>query len=61
MNRIAREIEEKEGLLKDIEEVVDLKLMPLSYHKKRLINARDFSLRYLDAERTSHCKQGAAL
>lgn len=49
-NRIAREIGEKEGLLKDIEEVVDLKLMPLSYHKKRLITARDFSLRYLDAE-----------
>lgn len=49
-NRIAREIEEKEGLLKDIEEVVDLKLMPLSYHKKRLITVRDFSLRYLDAK-----------
>ena len=44
--RIAREIEEKEGLLNDIEEVVDLKLMPLSFHKDRLIECRDFSLQY---------------
>jgi len=47
-NRISREIEEKEGLLNDIEEVVDLKLMPLTHHKKRLLECRDFSLRYLD-------------
>lgn len=44
--RIGLEIEEKEGLLKDIEETVDLKLMPLRYHKDRLIWARDFSLKY---------------
>lgn len=48
--RISREIEEKEGLLNDIEEVVDLKLMPLTYHKKRLISGRDFALRYKDAD-----------
>lgn len=49
-NRIQREIEEKEGLLNDIEEVVDLKLMALKYHKERLILTRDFTLKYKDAE-----------
>ena len=44
--RISREIEEKEGLLSDIEEIVDLKLMPLAFHKSRLIECRDFSLKY---------------
>lgn len=48
-NRIEREIEEKEGLLNDIEEVVNLKLMPLKYHKERLISCREFSLKYKDA------------
>lgn len=49
-NRIQREISEKEGLLNDIEEVTDLKLMPLKYHKERLILTRDFTLKYKDAE-----------
>lgn len=49
-NRIMHEIEEKEGLLNEIEEITDLKLMPLSYHKERLIACRDFSLRYKDAD-----------
>jgi ATPase components of ABC transporters with duplicated ATPase domains len=44
--RIDREIEEKEGLLKDIEKVDDLKLMPLEHHKKCLVDCRDFSLGY---------------
>jgi lincosamide and streptogramin A transport system ATP-binding/permease protein len=44
--RIDREIEEKEGLLKDIENVDDLKLMPLTHHKKCLVDVRDFSLGY---------------
>jgi len=48
-NRMDREIQEKEGLLSDIEEVIDLKLMPLNHYKERLIEARDFSLKYLDA------------
>ena len=48
--RMNREIEEKEGLLNDIEEVTDLKLMPLKYHKERLIFGRDYSLKYKDAE-----------
>ena len=47
--RIGREIEEKEGLLNDIEEVVDLKLMPMEHYKDRLIHCRDFSLRYRTA------------
>ncbi len=47
--RIDREIEEKEGLLQDIERVDDLKLKPLVYHKEVLIRAKDLSLRYADA------------
>ena len=45
-NRIGREIEEKEGLLKNLEEPVDLKIMPLRHHKQRLVMCRDFSLKY---------------
>lgn len=48
--RIDREIEEKEGLLKDIERVDDLKLMPLTHHKKCLVECRDFELSYEGAE-----------
>ena len=48
--RIDREIEEKEGLLNDIEEVTDLKLMPLKYHKERLLFGREYSLKYKDAD-----------
>lgn len=40
--RMDREIEKKEGLLKDIETVKDLKIMPLSHYKERLIECRDF-------------------
>ena len=49
-NRIDREIEEKEGLLKDIENVKDLKLNPLKYHKEIVVEARDLSIKYEDAE-----------
>ena len=49
--RIDREIEEKEGLLQDIEEVADLKLMPMRYHKEVLVEARDLGLKYEGAER----------
>ena len=44
--RIEREIEEKEGLLVDIESTIDLKLVQLTHHKKRLVNVRDYSLKY---------------
>ncbi len=44
--RIDREIAEKEGLLNDIESVEDIRLMPLSHHKKCLAECRDFTLGY---------------
>ncbi len=50
-NRISREIEEKEGLLSDLERPVDLKLMPLEHYKQTLVNIRDYTLQYRDAER----------
>ncbi len=49
--RIEREIEEKEGLLQDIERVVDLKLQPLSFHKEVLVEANAFSLKYAGSDR----------
>ena len=49
-NRIEREIEEKEGLLQDIEKVNDLKLCPMKYHKEVLIEARDLTLKYPDSD-----------
>lgn len=48
-NRIDREIEEKEGLLKDIETIRELKLEPLKYHKEMLVEANELSLGYVDA------------
>ncbi len=48
--RIEREIDEKEGLLNDIEKVDDLKLMPLKHHKETLVECSDFSLGYKDNE-----------
>ncbi len=45
-NRINREIEEKEGLLADLEQPVDLKMMPLAHHKEILVEARDYALSY---------------
>ena len=48
--RISREIEEKEGLLQDLETPVDLKLVQLSHHKNTLVNVKDYSVRYADAE-----------
>ena len=48
--RIGREIEEKEGLLSDIEEIRDLKLTALPHHRNVLVNVRGFGLRYADAE-----------
>lgn len=49
--RIDREIEEKEGLLQDLEQPVDLKLTPLSHHKDRIVDVRDYSLQYAGSER----------
>ncbi len=47
--RINREIDEKEGLLQDIEEPVDLKLVQLSHHKSTLVHLKDYGLKYEDA------------
>lgn len=44
--RMERAIEEKEGLLQDIENPAALKLNPLTFHKERLITCRDLSVRY---------------
>lgn len=44
--RIEREIEEKEGLLKDIESPKDLKLFQLTHYKKTLVNVREYGLQY---------------
>ena len=49
--RMEREIEEKEGLLQDLEKVAELKLEPLRFHKEVLINVRDLSLKYAGAEK----------
>ena len=48
--RIGREIEEREGLLSDIERTPELKLIQLVHHSNTLINVRDLSLRYKEAE-----------
>ncbi|MBR6486549.1 MAG: ABC-F family ATP-binding cassette domain-containing protein [Lachnospiraceae bacterium] len=47
--RLDREIGEKEGLLKDIEEISDLKLNPLRFHREVLIRAHDLSFCYKGA------------
>lgn len=50
-NRMNREIEEKEGLLQDIETTIDLKIMPMQHHKKVLVSAREYGLQYADSQR----------
>lgn len=47
--RIGREIEEKEGLLQDLEFPVDLKLVQLTHHKNTLVNMKDYCVQYADA------------
>lgn len=51
-SRIDREIEEKEGLLVDIEETPALRVMPLKHHKEVLVSARRYSLTYPGASRS---------
>lgn len=46
--RIDREIKEKEGLLKDIENPVELKIKPLIYHKEIMVSAKDLTLGYTE-------------
>lgn len=47
--RINQEIEEKEGLLAELEQTVDLKMTLLTHHKETLIRVKDYALRYADA------------
>lgn len=47
-NRMDREIEEKEGLLQDIEQEIDLRIEPQKHYKDRLIECRQLSLKYTD-------------
>ena len=54
--RIDREIEEKEGLLQDIENPVDLKLFPLTHHKEVLISAGEYGLQYETQEKPMFSK-----
>ncbi len=49
--RIAGEVEQKEGLLQDIEHPAELKLMPLQHHKEVLISARDYGISYQTGQR----------
>ncbi len=48
--RIMDEIEQKEGLLQDIENPVDLKLMPMQHHKEVLVSAKDYGIAYNSGE-----------
>lgn len=49
--RIERELEEKRGLLQDIEFSKDLKLVPLVHYKKLLINVNEYSLQYQGSDK----------
>lgn len=48
-NRIDREIAEKEGLLQDIENPVDLKIFPMEHHKETLLTVKEYGLKYKDS------------
>ena len=48
--RIADEIEQKEGLLQDIEHPVQLRIMPKQHHKEVLISAKDYGIAYQRAD-----------
>ena len=48
--RIDREIEQKEGLLEDLEKTDDLRLTQLIHHKSTLVDIRELSLGYKGAE-----------
>ncbi|MDY3248906.1 MAG: ATP-binding cassette domain-containing protein [Candidatus Choladocola sp.] len=48
--RISDEILKKEGLLKDIEQPVELKMQPLVHHKEVLIRAKEYGISYRMAD-----------
>ena len=49
--RLNREIEQKKGLLNDLESSVDLKLEPLLHHKNTIVNAKAYGLKYVGSEK----------
>jgi lincosamide and streptogramin A transport system ATP-binding/permease protein len=53
-NRKLEAIEQKKGLLKNIEQIATLKMNILSFHKKYLIETEDLSLFYGEHEIASH-------
>ena len=50
-DRINQEIADKEGLLQDIEEMVNIKIKPIQHHKNVLCNIKDYGLKYKDADK----------
>lgn len=55
--RMEKEIQAREGLLADIEEPKDLKIMPLRHYKEVLVRASDFGL-YYERRLDSLCGEG---
>lgn len=53
--RIEREIEEKEGLLQDIETMVDLKIMPMKHYKEVLVRTEEYGIAYVTGNSTTVC------
>ena len=51
-NRIEKEIKEKENLLCDIEQTIDLKINPLKHIKNTLVNVMELSAFYDDSKNT---------
>lgn len=58
-HRREREIEEKSGLLKDIETVEALKIMPLRHYKEKLVVMEDCTLAYLGGGQGAEDSRGS--
>lgn len=63
-NRISREIQEKEGLLQDIETAAEIRMEPMQHHKQTLLSLTDYGIRFPQTEKplfsgiTFHLQQG---
>lgn len=57
--RREREIEEKSGLLKNLETVEDLKIMPLKHYKEKLVVMEDCTLAYVGGSYDTREEQGS--
>lgn len=47
-NRIQKDIEEKQGLMKNVEKVTELKMNPVPFHKKRYLEVKEITIGYAD-------------